>query len=289
MDTTFADIVDRYDQRQSVYVKPTTQYLCRCVAKKFLDTWGERSVKSLTQVDLDDYVARRSQEVKPVTVNNDLKILTTIIRTAVDEDMIDKPPFKIRRLKAPKKRNLIALTKFEIEKLLMNAKEPWYGMLLLAATTGLRLGEVRNLTWNDIDFEEARIDVTSKRDWRPKTHQCRSVYVNERVVEYLREKARKAVLDEGTDYLFSPEPGKPYHRASVLRPIRQTFERAGLYVKGRPLTHLLRHSYATRLVNQGVPLRVVQQILGHESITTTELYLHDCEDEKRLAAKLAAV
>ena len=192
-------------------------------------------------------------------------------------------------MKAPKKRTLTALTKFEIEKLLMNAKEPWYGMLLLAAATGLRLGEVRNLTWNDVDLEESRIDVTPKRSWKPKTHQCRSVYVNDRVVEYLREKARRSVLDAGTDYLFSPDPGKPYHRASVIRPIRQIFERAGLYATGRPLTHLLRHTYATRLVNKGVPLRVIQQILGHESITTTELYLHDCEDEKRAAASLVDV
>ena len=68
METTFADIVDRYIQRQRVYTKPQTQYLSQCVANKFLAPWGKRPVSSLTQQDLDDYVAQRTQVVKPVTV-----------------------------------------------------------------------------------------------------------------------------------------------------------------------------------------------------------------------------
>ncbi len=286
METTFADLIERYRQRQRIYTKLTTQYLSARVADRFLERWGDRAVSSLTQEELDDFVAERAGEVKPVTVNNDLKILTTILRTGIDEELIDKAPFKIRKLKAPKKRDLTALTRQEIEKLLSHAREPWYGVLLLSASTGLRLGEVLNLTWADINLDDSRIDVRPKNGWKPKTHQCRSVYINEKAVAYLRRKSEKDILGEPHDYLFSPEPGKPYFRTSVTRPIRQTFERAGLYRKGVPLTHLLRHTYATRLVNQGVNLYVVQQLLGHESITTTELYLHDSETEKRAAANL---
>ncbi len=286
MATTFAELVERYRQRQEIYTKESTQYLSTLVASRFLERWGDRPVSELTQIDLDDYVAERSHMVMATTVNNDLKILTTIIRTGLDEELIDRTPFKIRKLKAPKKRDLKALTRQQVEKLLSCAREPWYGVLLLSATTGLRLGEVLNLTWADVDLDDGRVDVRPKNGWKPKTHQCRSVYVNEKVVAYLRRKWHNDVLGEPHDYLFSPEPGRPYFRTSVTRPIRQVFERAGLYRKGVPLTHLLRHTYATRLVNQGVNLRVVQQLLGHESIVTTELYLHDCETEKRAAAHL---
>ena len=154
-------------------------------------------------------MAERAKSVKATTVNNDLKVLTTIIRTGLDEELIEKPPFRIRKLKALKKRDLKALSRKDVERLLVREG----ALVRCPAPVGDHRpspGRVAQPHWADVDLDDSCIDVRPKRDWKPKTHQCRRVYVNEKVVGYLRRKWQNDVLGEPHDYLFSPEPGRPH-------------------------------------------------------------------------------
>jgi integrase/recombinase XerD len=76
--------------------------------------------------------------------------------------------------------------------------------------------------------------------------------------------------------------------ASPLKAIREAFQAAGIYEKGK-LTHAIRHTVATRMLQQGVDLETVRDVLGHADLTTTARYLHVVDERKRAAAELVGL
>jgi integrase/recombinase XerC len=100
---------------------------------------------------------------------------------------------------------------------------------------------------------------------------------------------RKTLKQKGAgDWVFSPKRSLDSRLSEISKPLRAAFKSAGLYSKGN-LLHVLRYSCASHLLGQGTPLHTVKEILGHASITTTEIYLRSSEDAKRKAAGNALV
>jgi integrase/recombinase XerD len=86
------------------------------------------------------------------------------------------------------------------------------------------------------------------------------------------------------DWVFQGrQPGERW--VSPLKAIRKAFQTAGIYEKGK-LTHAVRHTVATRMLQQGVDLETVRDVLGHADVTTTARYLHVVDEKKRAAAGL---
>jgi integrase len=94
-------------------------------SRRLLESFGERPIASLSSDDLDRFVTTRLETVKPKTVNGDLIILRAILNQAIGEGKIDAPPFKVKLLKAPRKKMLRILTKDNIRRLLDHAHEPY--------------------------------------------------------------------------------------------------------------------------------------------------------------------
>jgi len=136
---------------------------------------------------------------------------------------------------------------------------------------GLRVSEVINLQLSDLFFEEGFIKVTGKGDKQ------RFVPIAEETQKYInlyRAHIRSHLdIQKGhEDTLFLNRRGKRLTRAMIFTIIRRLSEETGLHKKISP--HTLRHSFATHLLENGADLRAIQQMLGHESITTTEIYVH---------------
>lgn len=134
-------------------------------------------------------------------------------------------------------------------------------------STGLRVSELVTLRLSDLFFGEGYVRVVGKGD-KQRLVPIGSA-ARDKIQLYMEERKPKSASEMT---LFLNNRGKPLTRVMVFNIIRQAAERAGITKNISP--HTLRHSYATHLLQGGANIRQVQELLGHESITTTEVYTH---------------
>lgn len=145
---------------------------------------------------------------------------------------------------------------------------------------GIRVSELINLKISDLHFKEGIIMVTGKGNKQrlvPIGDQAKKQITT--YLDYTRPKINVSKND--TDTLFLNRRGKKLTRQMIFYIVKNNVEKAGIRKNVSP--HSFRHSYATHLVQNGADLRVVQELLGHVSITTTEIYTHLNRDDLRKA------
>lgn len=136
---------------------------------------------------------------------------------------------------------------------------------------GLRVSELTNLKISDLYFNEGFIKITGKGD---KQRLVPIGPTTEKYINIYREEIRshQDIDPKAKDTLFLNRHGRPLTRAMIFTIVKQLTARAGIRKTISP--HTFRHSFATHLLENGADLRAIQQMLGHESITTTEIYTH---------------
>ncbi len=143
-------------------------------------------------------------------------------------------------------------------------------MLELLYATGLRVSELVNLTFQQINLRQGCLRITGKGDKE------RLVPVGEEALSWLEQYlqgARQSILaGQQSDYLFVTARGSSMTRQAFWHIIKRYAKQAGI---DKPLSpHTLRHAFATHLLNHGADLRVVQLLLGHSDLSTTQIYTH---------------
>lgn len=136
---------------------------------------------------------------------------------------------------------------------------------------GLRVSELTHLKLSDLYFDEGFIRVTGKGDKQ------RFVPIAGPTIKFItlykdEVRVHQTIAPTAKDTLFLNRRGKPLTRAMIFTIVKILTERAGIHKNVSP--HTFRHSFATHLLENGADLRAIQQMLGHESITTTEIYTH---------------
>jgi integrase/recombinase XerD len=169
-----------------------------------------------------------------------------------------------------------ALTSDEIEKLLQPEKPETpqtlcdQAVLELAYASGLRLAELRGLRLEQLHIEAGFINVIGKGNKE------RVVPVGRKAVEslerYLTVARPKLVTPKSPANVFLTKRGTPFASVTIWKRIKDRVHRAGVSRNITP--HMLRHSFATHLLEHGADLRVIQELLGHANISTTEIYTH---------------
>ncbi|WP_222983768.1 site-specific tyrosine recombinase XerD [Flagellimonas meishanensis] len=136
---------------------------------------------------------------------------------------------------------------------------------------GLRVSELVSLKLSDLFFDEDFIKVTGKGN---KQRFVPISSFNQKYINIYKDEVRvhQPIEKSHKDYLFLNRRGKQLTRAMIFTIIKQLAEKIGLKKNISP--HTFRHSFATHLLENGADLRAIQQMLGHESITTTEIYMH---------------
>ena len=280
-------LAQHYIEYQRTYNKRTSVSSCEHTIRELKRFWGEdKDMSSLSSVDVDGFINyRRVKSLKPVSINKDLRVVKGMLNYGVNSGLLSELKFKIRLLRSPRKKELPLLSREEINKLLFIAKNPYKSMILIAACTGLRLNEVLHLTWGDVRWEERMITVTPKGDWTPKSHQTRAIPVGEKLLLTLQSLRAMSLFQKDGDYVFPTRDGGVKVHNNVCRELQKIWMKAGLYKRGVPTLHHLRHNAASQMLNSGASIETVRQILGHSAITTTALYLHSSDDLKKKAVE----
>lgn len=151
-------------------------------------------------------------------------------------------------------------------------------MLEMLYGSGLRVSELVNLRFSDMYRAEHYMVIQGKGS---KQRLVPMSPVAEEWLDYWLEERNFWPIEQGCeDYVFLNRRGRPLTRVMVFTLIKQLCVQAGIKKSISP--HTLRHSFATHLLHNGADLRVIQQLLGHEDITTTEIYTHvDIQDLRR--------
>jgi len=175
-----------------------------------------------------------------------------------------------KNIKRPKKDKALpsVLTKDEIKSLINTAQTRKSKLIIkFLYSTGLRVSELVNIRPQDLNLNEKTAIVR-----KGKGKKDRNIILPESLIQELRNYIEK---NKENQYLFSKE--KPLTTRNIQKIIKKTAKKAQINKKVTP--HTLRHSYATHLLEQGTDIRIIQTLLGHENLNTTQIYTHVSTEE----------
>lgn len=259
-----------FDRYVRVNNKPSEQRIKESILRMYLlPFFSGRSLEEIKNQDIEAYKGYALKKgVSGKTVNNQLMVLGKLLRSAQEWGFLDAVP-RIIRLKVISQR-LDYLTEDECRLVLACPIEPhWKLMILLALRTGMRLGELLGLDWSDINFDlnliTVRRSIVEGVVGTPKNHRERHIPIS----PLLRQELWR--VREKIGWVFRRLKGEPFVHWHATTALKRVCRQIGLRRIG---WHTFRHTFASHLAMKGIPLPVIQSLLGHSSITMTMRYAH---------------
>lgn len=243
---------------------------------------SEKSPKEITLTDLQEMVRWISE--MGISARSQARIISGLRNFfffLILEDEIEVDPTELLDLPKIGKKLPEVLDKAEIDALIsavdLSKNEGHRNRAIIETlySCGLRVSELIGLKITNLYFEEGFIRVIGKGNKERLVPVSKSV---EKEVNLYRNHIRvhQDIKPGHEDYLFLNRRGKQLTRVMIFTIIKQLAEKIGLHKNISP--HTFRHSFATHMVEHGANLRAIQEMLGHESITTTEIYTHLSDD-----------
>ena len=275
-------------------------YLCRVSSentagsytsdvKAFMQTI-DYELDAFTEASAEDFIAGVESDgsinkLSASTQNRRLASLKAFVKWLNrDGRLIDSPLTRITRIK-PKKVLPVCLTEEECVALMEAADKPTptgirdRAMLELLYSGGCRVDEVLKLTMQSVDMDNEVVKVNGKGSKE------RLVILGKQakywIAAYLEHARPSLLLEMGENILFLARNGKGMTRNNVWHMMQGVAKKAGIEKHVHP--HILRHSFATHLLKNGADLMVIKELMGHESIASTQIYLTVDEKDKRKA------
>jgi len=286
---TLEEFADEFLAYQATVNKPQVVDDKRVLLRVHLmPAFGKLGLDQIDTRAIDAYkVEKLGLGKEPQTINQHLKLLGRVLRVARKWKLIKELP-EFGLLKA-RKTGFDFLTFDECERFLAAAREhvpDWYPYMLVAARTGLRVGEMLALRWReDIDLERGRLRVQQSHHRKhgistTKNGKCRELPLTWDAKEALAAQRTRAPGD-----LVFPMLDVKAKDTMVNHWLDKACEHAGLR---RIHNHVLRHTFASHAIMRGVPIRQVQEWLGHGSVIETMRYTHLAEGHGDELIKLLA-
>ena len=236
-----------------------------------------KAIDEANKPDLLDFIADRVESgAKPRSTARQLSSFRRFFRYIMREGLRDTDPTADIEMPRIGRSLPKTLTEDEVDSLLNapNTDEPLghrdRAMLELLYATGLRVSELINLKQAQINFNQGVLRIVGKGDRE------RLIPLGDESQRWLRDfingPRMEILLERQTDYLFPTRRGDRMTRQAFWHIIKRYAEKAGIRRKLSP--HSLRHAFATHLLNRGADLRVVQLLLGHSDLSTTQIYTH---------------
>lgn len=247
--------------------------------KRFENYFKNKNILKLNVNDLLKFISSL-KDLSPASVSHMISTLKTFYSYYIKIDKIKVNPTDA--LKSPKLGLHLPeyLTEDEIDKLLdIEVIDPFSArnkaILELMYATGLRISEVISLEFKNIDMEECIVRVMGKGSKE------RIVPINDYALKalntYIEEYRPLMIKKEINNYIFLNNHGNQMTRQGVFKMIKQECLKKGIKKDISP--HTIRHTFATHLLLNGADLRIIQELLGHSDISTTQIYTHLTNEE----------
>lgn len=232
----------------------------------------KKDLNQLNKDDINNFL--KNMDASSRTKAHYLTVLNSYYNYLIFTGVLSMNPCDM--IKSPKieKKLPVYLTIEEIDKLFnirLNKPTDYRNkaMLELLFATGTRISELTSLTLSQINFEESIIKVMGKGKKE------RIIPIANNALNYLKVyiyNYREYLVKNTSEYVFLNKNGEKISRQGFFKILKKMAQDSGINKNISP--HVLRHSFATYLLNNGVDLRVIQELLGHENLETTEIYSH---------------
>jgi len=251
------------------------------------DTWPERGPDEVSAADILRYLEhlRKDRDNGASALNRQATVLRNFYRAIVAMGHLEprqNPMAYFPKIKPAPRKLPVALDREEVGKLLDHPRSDTVlglrdrALLSLLYGTGIRASECAGLREQDIDWQGNTIRVTGKGG-----HE-RTLPLNEEVLHVLRQYRIARGGAQEAEPVFRSREGNGLSRNAIYERVRQTAHKSGITRRVSP--HRLRHTFATHLVQAGVGLVTLRDLLGHRQITSTQIYIHLTAKDLREAA-----
>ena len=233
--------------------------------EKFLN-FIQKNPENITEDDIKEYIAKHLSKKSPISIILFLSALKYSFNSILKKDITSG-------IKRPKKEKILptVLTKDEIKKLfgVLNSKKSLL-MISLMYACGMRVSEIANLKIRDFNFQEKIGYIRKAKGKKDRIFN---------IPEFLEKKLKKHIEEQRNlkkEFVFSGRNGKMTSR-NLQKIVSRAAKKANLQKDVH--CHTLRHSFATHLLENGVDIRKIQELLGHADLSTTQIYTHISKEE----------
>jgi integrase len=290
---TFLDAWAARWMASRVDLKPKTQVSYASLLRtQILPAFGTRAISRIRPIDVQEWIARmQNAGLSPSRIRQAANLLGSILKTAVNEDMLTRNPCAAARLPRMRQREMAFFTAEQVESIAAATNAPYDTLIHVLAYTGLRFGEAAALRRNDCELHRNRLRVDESLAevngrlyfGAPKNHQRRYVVVPPFLTTLLRRHLEQHVAVDAQSLVFTSPTGGPLRYGNFARRVwKPALDRADIASTG---LHALRHTYASLLIAHGAPIKAVQAQLGHRSAELTlDRYGHLYPDQMDVLA-----
>lgn len=236
--------------------------------EKFINYAGNILIKDVNVSIAEKYITDAFKRSK-YTAALDYRILRSAFNKGKDLDHIIINPFTKFKLPKFQKNPPAYITIEQLEKILEHVPVKLKDVYRFAFYTGLRLGEITSLTWKNVNINDKIVQVGDS-SFQTKSKKIRVIPINNEAAKILSDRVPKIFNKEKT--VFCKTSKMPFTNEWLSKAFKRAVKKTDLDQSIH--FHSLRHSFASNLVKNGVPLYHLKELLGHSSIAVTEIYSH---------------
>lgn len=284
---SIAEVISAYMQYlETERRKPKTLVKYRGILKSLSQVAEDNGIRAINQITisfLDKYRHTRvAAGVSAKTIYNETIVIRQLVNFAKTRGLMSDDPLAGLKISEPKPTPQPCFSREEVDQILEASLEPQRSIYMVLADTGARIGEIKWLTWDDVDFRRNVLHIRSKDDWTPKTGDQRAIPMTDRVCRLLRSRRHEH------RWVFTAAPSQTYpngdHQISerrLLRSLKRLLKR--LNIKGH--LHTFRHAFISHALSKGVPEAVVRSIVGHVDEKIIRFYTHIADQRSQQAIR----
>jgi integrase/recombinase XerD len=255
---SLGEVYSLYFHRIAGRKAETTLEIDRRFFKKLVNYFGDDEPADLGQEEAEDFIGKIFTETSPTTTNICIRHLKSIFNYLKSFNVVTENPFTDIPLYKVNHKEVRYFTSTEVATLIKESNGWLNDWIRFGVSSGLRLNEIKNIRSRDINWKTRTLMIRVKGG-RPE-----HIPLNEHAVRVLEERLEKTK----SDFLFD----EPVYKETVSKRFKKLLD--DLDIKPDLTFHNLRHTFASLLVQSGVSLQMVKELLNHHNISTTQIYAH---------------